>query len=52
MAADALSTALSVMGVEAGIAFADARGIAARYLVRREGGLHEHSSARWRELLQ
>jgi thiamine biosynthesis lipoprotein len=52
MAADALSTALSVMGAEAGIAFADARGIAVRYLVRREGGLHEHSSARWRELLQ
>ena len=52
MAADALSTALTVMGVAAGIAFADARGIAARYLVRRDGGLHETTSAAWRELVQ
>jgi thiamine biosynthesis lipoprotein len=52
MAADALSTALTVMGVEAGLAFADARGIAARYLVRGDGGLHEHASAAWRELVQ
>jgi thiamine biosynthesis lipoprotein len=52
MAADALSTALTVMGVDAGLAFADARGIAARYLVRHEGGLQEHTSAAWRALLQ
>ncbi|MEW6369621.1 MAG: FAD:protein FMN transferase [Pseudomonadota bacterium] len=52
MAADALSTALTVMGVQDGIAFADARGIAARYLVRRDGGLTQHTSAAWRELLQ
>jgi thiamine biosynthesis lipoprotein len=52
MTADALSTALTVMGVEAGLAFADARGIAARYLVRRDGALSEHVSAAWRELLQ
>ena len=52
MAADALSTALGVMGVEAGLAFADARGIAGRYLVRSGDGLTEHTSAAWRELLQ
>jgi len=52
MAADALSTALTVMGVDGGLAFADARGIAARYLVRIDGGLTEHTSSAWRELLQ
>ncbi|QOY93326.1 FAD:protein FMN transferase [Massilia sp. UMI-21] len=52
MTADALSTALTVMGVEAGLAFADTRGIAARYLVRAAGGLREHTSAAWRDLLQ
>ena len=52
MVADALSTALTVMGVDTGLAFADARGIAGRYLVRHEGGLREHTSAAWRELLQ
>ncbi|MCA1245165.1 FAD:protein FMN transferase [Massilia sp. MS-15] len=53
MVADALSTALTVMGPGAGIAFADARGIAARYLVRGSGGvLVEHPSAAWRALLQ
>ena len=52
MAADALSTSLTVMGVEAGVAFADPRGIAARYLVRDKGGLREHMSGAWRALLQ
>lgn len=52
MVADALSTALTVMGVEAGIAFADARGIAGRYLVRHDGGLRETTSSAWRGLLQ
>lgn len=52
MVADALSTALTVMGAEAGIAFADARGIAARYLVRHGGGLRESTSSAWRGLLQ
>ncbi len=52
MAADALSTALTVMGTQAGLAFADARGIAARYLVRNAGGVQEHLSTAWRELLQ
>ncbi len=52
MAADALSTTLTVLGVEAGLAFADARNIAARYLVRGDGKLTEHTSAAWRDLLQ
>jgi thiamine biosynthesis lipoprotein len=52
MAADALSTALTVLGAEEGLAFADARGIAARYLVRQGGALLESTSAAWRELLQ
>ena len=52
MVADALSTALTVMGVEAGLAFADARGIAGRYLVRHGAGLREHTSSAWQGLLQ
>ncbi|MEH6437909.1 FAD:protein FMN transferase [Massilia sp. DD77] len=52
MAADALSTALTVMGLEEGLAFADARGIAARFLVRRPGALFDTTSAAWRDLLQ
>ena len=41
MRADALATALSVLGAEAGYAFASARDIAARFLVRGEGGIAE-----------
>jgi thiamine biosynthesis lipoprotein len=53
MAADALSTALTVMGVEAGLPFAEQRGLAARYLVRTgDGGLREVDTPAWRELLQ
>jgi thiamine biosynthesis lipoprotein len=52
MMADALSTALTVMGVEAGTRFADARGIAVRFLVRVDGAVQEHTSSAWRELLQ
>lgn len=52
MAADALSTALTVMGVEAGLPFAEQRNIAARYLVRSDDGLHEVDTPAWRELLQ
>jgi len=52
MAADALSTALSVLGVDAGLAYADARGLAARFLLRRDGGLREVDTSAWRALLQ
>jgi thiamine biosynthesis lipoprotein len=47
-----LSTALTVMGVDAGLAFADARGLAARFLLRRDGGLREVDTAAWQGLLQ
>jgi thiamine biosynthesis lipoprotein len=37
MAADALSTALSVLGAQAGLAYAEQHGLAARFLVRARG---------------
>jgi thiamine biosynthesis lipoprotein len=52
MAADALSTALTVMGVDAGLAFAERRGLAARFLLREANGLREVDTRAWRELLQ
>lgn len=52
MAADALSTALTVMGVELGMRFADARGLTARFLVRRDDQLDEHLTRAFRDLLQ
>ena len=52
MAADAWSTALSVLGPEQGIAFAEARDLAARFLVRRNGVLDETCSSAFRALLQ
>jgi thiamine biosynthesis lipoprotein len=52
MAADALSTALTVMGADAGLAYADGRGLAARFLLRRDGGLREVDTAAWQDLLQ
>jgi thiamine biosynthesis lipoprotein len=51
MTADALSTALTVMGVDAGLPFAEQRGLAARFLLRRDGGLREVDTAAWRDLL-
>jgi thiamine biosynthesis lipoprotein len=52
MAADALSTALTVMGVDAGLAFAERRGLAARFLLREPNGLRQVDTRAWRELLQ
>ena len=52
MAADALSTALSVLGPEKGLAFAEARAVAARFLVRRGDGLDELYSSAFGALLQ
>ncbi len=52
MEADALSTALTVLGPEQGLAFAETRGIAARFLVRAGAGLVETNSSNWRSLLQ
>jgi thiamine biosynthesis lipoprotein len=52
MQADALSTALTVLGPQAGLAYAEAHGVAARFLLRRDGALAEFSSPAWRALLQ
>ena len=45
MAADALSTALSVLGAQAGLAYAEQHGIAARFLVRAGAGAHADADA-------
>ena len=45
MAADAWSTALTVLGLEAGLALAERQGLAARFLVRSGSGLSEHMSS-------
>jgi thiamine biosynthesis lipoprotein len=52
MAADALSTALAVLGPVDGLAFAARHGLAARFLVRRAGRLDEVRSPAWTALLQ
>jgi thiamine biosynthesis lipoprotein len=52
MAADALSTALSVLGPEHGLAFAERHHLAARFLVRKPGALHEITSSAFRAMLQ
>ncbi|MDQ2822105.1 MAG: FAD:protein FMN transferase [Pseudomonadota bacterium] len=52
MAADALSTAMSVLGGEAGLAFAEQRGLAARFLLRHPGALAEVTTSAYRAMLQ
>jgi len=52
MEADALSTVLAVLGPVDGLAFAEARALAARALVRRAGGLDEIVTPAWKALLQ
>jgi thiamine biosynthesis lipoprotein len=52
MAADALSTALTVLGEADGVAFAEQRALAARFLLRRPGVLREVTTRAYRELLQ
>jgi thiamine biosynthesis lipoprotein len=52
MAADALSTALTVLGPQDGMRFAEQEGLAARFLVRRDAGLEELCSTAFNELLQ
>ncbi len=52
MRADAYATALSVMGVEAGLAFAARADIAAVITARREGALTEHFSPRAAAMLE
>ena len=54
MAADALSTTITVLGAQAGLAFAEDRGLAARLLLRRgqEPGLEDITTSAWRAMLQ
>ena len=52
MAADALSTAITVLGVDAGLAFAEERQLAARLLLRRAHGLEERTTSAWQAMLQ
>ena len=52
MAADALSTTITVLGFEAGLAFAEERQLAARLLLRRPGGLEEHTTGAYQAMLQ
>ena len=52
MGADALSTALSVLGPEQGLAFAEARALAARFLVRRGAAVEEICTSAFSALLQ
>ncbi len=52
MAADALSTALSVLGPDEGLALAEKQQLAARFLLRHDGGLREVVSTSYQELLQ
>jgi thiamine biosynthesis lipoprotein len=52
MAADALSTALNVLGHVEGLAFAERRALAARFLVRHADRLREVVSPAWEALLQ
>lgn len=51
MHADAWATALTVMGTEAGLAFAQARGLAARFVARDAGGLRESMTDAFRARL-
>jgi len=52
MAADAWSTALTVLGAEAGLALAEQQGLAARFLLREGNGLREAMSSRFRNMLE
>ena len=52
MAADAWSTALTVMGVEQGLALAQQKGLAARFLVHENGHFVEYASTAFLDMLQ
>lgn len=52
MTADAVSTALTVMGAQEGLAYAAERGIAARFLIRHGDGFTEHLTPSFAAMLQ
>ena len=51
MCADALATALMVLGPDEGLAYAAARGIAARFVVREPGGPQERATPAYAAML-
>ncbi|WP_422509010.1 FAD:protein FMN transferase [Stenotrophomonas sp. GZD-301] len=51
MQADAWATALTVMGVDQGLAFARTHGLAARFVIRGAQGIDEHLSPAFAQLL-
>ena len=51
MAADAWSTALTVLGPQEGLALAERKGLAARFLLREGEGLREILSSRFQKML-
>lgn len=52
MTADALSTALTVMGAEEGLQYAEHRGLAARFVLRTAAGFSEHCTPVFNAMLQ
>ena len=50
MRADAWATALTVMGLARGLAFADSHGLSALFLTVGAGGVETHASAAWDQL--
>ncbi|GAA5787383.1 FAD:protein FMN transferase [Chitiniphilus shinanonensis] len=52
MLADAYATALTVLGVEQGLAFAERHQLAARFLIRDARGLQEHHSPAYAAMLE
>ena len=52
MAADAWSTTITVLGLDAGLALAEERQLAARLLLRRAGALEERTTTAWQAMLQ
>lgn len=52
MRADALATALTVLGLERGLAFADEHDVAVLFAVREDEAVAQRPSAAWAELLQ
>jgi len=52
MAADAWSTALTVLGVREGLLLAERKGLAAHFVVREGEGLREYMSSRFRGMLE
>ncbi len=52
MAADAWSTALTVLGPEQGLALAERKGLAVRFMLREGNGLREILSSRFQKMLE